>query len=97
MKQLNEKHDPDHKHHLLRMVESFNCHGHLCLVFELVSSVVHLARDTQTARARFKGANRFVCSTLHLTNLFSPLSMFLCVLYFSSLSLSFLLVECDSV
>lgn len=37
VKQLNEKHDPKNEHHLLRMVESFNCRGHLCLVFELLS------------------------------------------------------------
>lgn len=34
---LNEKYDPDNKHHLLRMISSFNFRGHLCLVFELLS------------------------------------------------------------
>lgn len=41
LRQLNEKHDPENKHHLLRMVESFNCKGHLCLVFELVRHMAH--------------------------------------------------------
>ncbi len=34
---LNDRFDPLNEHHLLRMVESFNCKGHLCLVFELLS------------------------------------------------------------
>ena len=38
LRTLNEKFDPNNEHHLLRMVESFNCKGHLCLVFELVGA-----------------------------------------------------------
>ena len=34
---LNEKYDPENRHHLLRMISSFNYRGHLCLVFELLS------------------------------------------------------------
>jgi len=27
---LNERYDPNNEHHLLRMIETFNCKGHLC-------------------------------------------------------------------
>jgi len=45
LRTLNEKYDPNNEHHLLRMVESFNCKGHLCLVFELVGAHPHCSPD----------------------------------------------------
>ncbi|EGG07360.1 uncharacterized protein MELLADRAFT_48114, partial [Melampsora larici-populina 98AG31] len=35
---LNNTWDPDNKHHILRMKDTFIHHNHLCLVFELLSS-----------------------------------------------------------
>ena len=34
---LNNKYDPDDKHHLVRLKDSFQYKGHICLVFELLS------------------------------------------------------------
>ncbi|WVR07762.1 hypothetical protein IAU60_004805 [Kwoniella sp. DSM 27419] len=35
---LNTQHDPNDRHHILRMLESFTHKSHLCLVFECLSS-----------------------------------------------------------
>ena len=35
--QLNRKYDPDDKHHIVRMIETFMFRHHLCFVFELMS------------------------------------------------------------
>ncbi|KAI8884720.1 kinase-like protein [Backusella circina FSU 941] len=37
LKQLNVVYDPDDKHHLVRLLDSFNHKNHICLVFELLS------------------------------------------------------------
>lgn len=34
---LNEVHDPNDERHIVRLLDSFNHHGHVCLVFELLS------------------------------------------------------------
>lgn len=36
--QLNGTYDPEDKHHILRLKDSFTHQKHLCLVFELLSS-----------------------------------------------------------
>jgi dual specificity protein kinase YAK1 len=38
MRQLNTEADKNDEHHLLRMLDSFIHHNHLCLVFECLSS-----------------------------------------------------------
>ena len=35
--QLNKKHDPDDKHHLVRMNDHFLFRNHLCIGFEMLS------------------------------------------------------------
>jgi len=54
LRAINEKYDPNNEHHLLRMVESFNCKGHLCLVFELVT---HTRSDTERRKEERKAGD----------------------------------------
>jgi serine/threonine protein kinase len=36
-KLLNQQHDPNDERHIVRLLDSFEFHGHVCLVFELLS------------------------------------------------------------
>ena len=35
--QLNKEYDPDDKYHIVRAIDHFQYHGHLCIVFELLT------------------------------------------------------------
>ncbi|XP_072982972.1 dual specificity protein kinase YAK1 homolog isoform X1 [Typha latifolia] len=37
LKMLNQKIDPDDQHHIVRILDHFVCHHHLCITFELLS------------------------------------------------------------
>eukprot|EP00271_Cylindrocystis_brebissonii_P010019 TRINITY_DN259_c0_g1_i1.p1 TRINITY_DN259_c0_g1~~TRINITY_DN259_c0_g1_i1.p1 ORF type:complete len:1341 (-),score=300.84 TRINITY_DN259_c0_g1_i1:710-4732(-) len=43
---LNLEHDPDNRHHIVRLFDSFEFQGHLCIVFELLGeNLYELLRD----------------------------------------------------
>jgi dual specificity protein kinase YAK1 len=70
---LNDTYDPDDAKHIVRLMDCFPAHNHLCLVFELLSINIYELLKTNQFRGlplpMIRSFTKQVCCTISLSSL----------------------------